>query len=88
MGGAAPRRDLPVSSSRWSGFGPPAVHVHSRCSSSRTCTSFNFGFFLTYSTLATCPRQQPRHDRRGHAPHVVHQEPRRAYVLNPAQADL
>lgn len=58
QGDLGPR--LPASSSRRSGVGPAVVHVHSRCSSSRTWTSFNFGFFLTYSTLATCPRQQPR----------------------------
>lgn len=45
---------LPVSSSRWSGFRLEVAHAHSRCSSNLTWTSFNFGFFLTYSTLATC----------------------------------
>lgn len=49
-----PCRDSPASSSRRSGLGLALVHAHSRCSSSRTCTSFNFAFFLKYSTLATC----------------------------------
>lgn len=51
---AQPCRDSPASSSRRSGLGLALVHAHSRCSSSRTCTSFNFAFFLKYSTLATC----------------------------------
>lgn len=94
-----PRRGLPVSSSRWSGFSPLAVHVHSRCSSRRTCTSFNLGFFLMYSTLATCPRQQPRrehlatprtrHPQRLRArPHPGQEGARQQADLRPPTSDL
>lgn len=45
--------DLPVSASECSTTWCCDVHMHSRWSSSRTKTSFSFGFLFTYSTFAT-----------------------------------